>query len=368
MKLLYLFASRLKQYFTANRFLFVLFIAGNLLASVMFAYFYGNLRPIMAGPDQDSDKDRHYFVYSRLSFSLGKDPVVPENAIPFEKVESLIGNPLIGEIEGGIEYIDDSHVRQGSNLWAVLHDDVAPFIKVLKGKGVFEAEDPYQIMVPQNNSKKIGDTVSLFDQSYRVVSVIKTSFDAYYIPYETYRELYGGVFSMVHVIAAERQDPEQDAVYDLLQETFPGRTIARSADTYMAIDKLESDDNTVLICICFFLATLSFLSLLRYLIDSQLDASVVCRMVGASRTGVAILIFWEAFGLCAIPCGAGLLLHRLLYEPLFTRINMLSDLVYGAHDYWRMFWIMTGISLVSILPLILRYRRLTPIVSAQSRA
>ena len=112
---------------------------------------------------------------------------------------------------------------------------------------------------------------------------------------------------------------------------------------------------------------ISFVSLLRYLIDSQLTESVISRMVGASKRKVSLLIFGECFVLSAGPCCAGLLLHKLLYNTLFERLNMTKNLIYEPGDYGTVLLIMLGITFAVIFLSVLKYLKLTPVESVRSR-
>lgn len=364
MKMIYLFACRLKQYFLRNRLLFALFVLGGMLNSVAAAYCYGNLLPAVANRYSQDSIYREYLVRFdkmegerlqgyELTGWTGAEPTPPR----LEDVEAFSSHVLI----------DYCTIQASDRVCTYIGD--RPFVAL---SGSTEFTDSYQVIVGsaafESTDLTVGSKITIAGISFEVIGVVSAHGLRYFIPYETFREL-GMTDTVINVsaVSARRHNPQNDPVMDLIQASFPYRTYS-GGPNYHAVDASATELKLPGIVINAFVSFLAYVFLLRYLIDSMLDESIISMVVGASRMQMTVLIFWEATVLSVGANCAGLLLHWLLYKPLFEKINLSATLTYSLADYAVLCLVMLIFSLIITIPFALKYLKLSPIAARRERA
>ena len=361
MKTLYLIGSRLRQYILKNKVLFILLLIGGILNGVGMAYCYGNLLPLIATRDSQGAEYRGYSIlFQKKPETLGGVWEPADISTDLETIEKFKNNPLI-----------ESCIFTNDNDYVCAYDDNYP--KLLLG-GTDEFTDPYQVLVYEQHQANVGDTIKLRGHDFEVIGKCSFGAPGCLIPYDTYVSLgYAENTFRIYATSKERyagKGSSEDPVLDLINELFPNNTGASAAwgikhDQFVTEDTLAAIPGIVLNA---FMAMLAYAFLLRYLIDSLLDETIVSIIVGASRLRMTVYIFWEALLLSVTANGLGLLVHRLLYVPLFQRINLAEDLRYYLSDYALLLGVIVAFSLVITVPFSLKYLRLSPIAARREHA
>ena len=339
MKTLYLLGSRLKQYFLKNKLLFLLFILGGILDTIMVIYCYGNLLPVVTEKNSQELGRREYCVRF--------DDTAPD----LKTVEAFAADPLIDScayiIEEGYYACD-------------------PDYPLTKLSGSIEFTGPYQVIVPPVAPENIGDEITICGKTFEVIGSAQDFYGGnYYIPYDTFLELgCGERIVRINFFSAERQDPLNDQVLLMTEETFPENThVGGSAEAYAADDIAETESMLMLTMIVAFLAVLAYIFLLRYIIDSLITENLVSVITGASRGRITTYIFLETTILSLGANGIGLLLHWALYEPLFVKLNVSENIRYTAGDYAFVYLLMLVLSLIVTIPFVMKYLKLSPVAA-----
>lgn len=339
MKTLYLMGNRLKQYYFRNKLLFVLFVLGGALNAISVAYCYGNLVPAVRDRYSTDPAYRDYTV------SFANQPAAMEDIARLEE------SPLI----------EACTYTSGNRIYC--YTDDYPW-ECLGGTDQLTAPD--QALVSHPADQAIGSMVRVEDQKFQVVGLVSNGDGGtVFISKEAFASLgYTENIVRVRIIAAQRQSSENDAVVQLIQEVFPYHTeISGRHVMSIATEERLSQQFLGLITINAFLAAVSFAFLLRYLIDSLMGETAVSVIVGATRAKMAAMATIEAMLLTLASAGIGLLLHKLLYNPVFSKLNMSGTITYGAGDYWLMLLLFVVLSVITAVPIMWRYLRVSPVTA-----
>ena len=339
MKILYLMANRLKQYYFRNKLLFVLFVLGGALNAISVAYCYGNLVPAVRDRYSTDPAYRDYTV------SFANQPAAMEDIARLEE------SPLI----------EACTYTSGNRIYC--YTDAYPW-ECLGGTDQLTAPD--QALVSHPADQAIGSMVRVEDQKFQVVGLVSNGDGGtVFISKEAFASLgYTENIVRVRIIAAQRQSSENDAVVALIQEVFPYHTeISGKHVMSIATEERLSQQFLGLITINAFLAAVSFAFLLCYLIDSLMGETAVSVIVGATRAKMAAMATIEAMLLTLASAGVGLLLHKLLYAPVFSKLNMTGTITYGAGDYWLMLLLFVVLSVITAVPIMWRYLRVSPVTA-----
>lgn len=347
MKTLYLMWSRVRQYFRNNRLLFLLFFLGGALNAVMVVYGYGNLLP-MVSQRNSTDWDRREY-YIRFD----------ESEPDMETVKAFAENPLVHScayvVEEGFRTCD-------------------PEYPLTRLSGSLDFTEPYQAIVTYSinpTGVNIGDRVEFCGKAFTVIGVATDFYGGnLYIPYDTFLELgCGERITRINLFSAQRQEPGNDQVLKLIEETFPEATYFGGVATNYARDDIRFTVFTLcVILVNAFLAVLAYLFLLRYIIDSQMTENLVSVIVGASRGRLTVYIFWETLLLSVTANGVGLLLHWALYRSVFSKLNISAELSYRTEDYFFVYLMLVALSLATTIPFVLKYLKLSPIAARREHS
>ena len=348
MKFFFLLRKRLAQYYMKNKVIFLLFVLGGALNAIVFCFSYGNLLPAMTNRGSQEIQYREYFVRY------------------FDGVKSL------EEKETALEEIQNSGLLESVRLCWQENNDIdgrlicacvygePPLVRL---KGTLELSAPGQVLVPLSSSADVGSEVTLMGEAFEVVG--QHTSDEYYISYADFVDT-GCKIWQIYAAAQERQNFSDDPVEQLLRSTFPDGNI-KTPRIYELSDQGLSRYNLTMICSTFLIATVSFMFLLRYLMDSMMDENSASMMVGASKGKLIFLIFCEGLVLFLAVSILGLLLHFVLYTPVFSKLNYAEGLVYRFGDYLRILAGISGIVLVCLIPFLGKYMKLSPIRAYRTR-
>lgn len=337
MKTLILMLNRLKQYYCGNKLLFILFVLGGALNAISVAYCYGNLVPAVRDRFSTDPAYRDYTV------TFANQPAAMEDIARLEE------SPLI----------EACVYTSGNRVYS--YDNRFPG-RCLGGTDQLTAPD--QALVSNPADTAIGSMIRVGTEKFQVVGLVSNGDGGtVFISKEAFANL-GFAENIIHVriIAAQRQSADNDAVVRLIQEVFPYHTKISGRHVMLnATEESLSHQFMTLITVNAFLAAVSFSFLLRYLVDSLMGETAVSVIVGAASAKMAVLILWESMVLSLFSAGIGLLLHRLLYDPVFSKLNMTGIITYGAGDYWLILLLFLALSVITAVPIMWRYLHVSPV-------
>lgn len=191
---------------------------------------------------------------------------------------------------------------------------------------------------------------------YGSVGEFPQELERYVIPKEDYLQEHGDSrIKRLMVMAKDRQDPENDQVLAMLWERFPkSESITGTVGSLVQSDTAASSSPFILIVCNAFLAVIANTFLLHWLLNTRRRENSISSILGASRLTLTALLFGEAILLSAASIVLGILLHVLLYLPLFQPMNLYSYIRYSPGDYGVIALILFSLSCVAVIPVVLR--------------
>ncbi len=337
-----LLLSRMKQYFLKNKLLWILFLLGGALNAISVTYCYGNLLPAVRNRNTADYIYRDYTVLFQNKRADIADILRLEES---QLVEVCI-------------YANENYV--------FTYDDRFP------GRclgGTLELTQPNQALVSNPANAAVGSKIYLEGQPFDVVGLVSNGYGGCtFISKDAFEGLgYTDSIACLRVIATQRQEQGNDNVIALINDIFPYHTgVSGRFEALTATEADLSSQFIVLISINACLAIASFAFLLRYLIDSLMKDTAVCIILGATSTKMGAIILWESLLLSLAATGIGLGLHCLLYEPVFAKLNLSDTLVYRAGDYWFILLLFSVFSIITAIPSVWKYLRLSPIAARRA--
>lgn len=350
MKMIYLLARRLGQYAKKDKVIFSVFLIGGLINSVMFAYFYGNMLPSVV------NRNSQWVFYRQYRADLTEAHGVSELE---ESIGLLQSSPLIESVKLSTK---SSHKIMDFSQYVctALGDDAG--VVIMKGTATFTAEG--QIIVPYEDTTPVGGVVVIDGHSYTVIGQ-HTSDEYYVVSNADYFKNYDAV-DRIYILSAQKHSYRNDPVEALMYDVLPTDYV-RTPFIYVHNDELLSQQQLIVIGVVYIISVISFISLLRYLVDSMMDENVTSMIVGASRATVVTMIFREELILFLIPNVLGLLLHYALTPALFSKINITQGFVYSLSDYAAILLFMLVLTVVCLLPLLRKYTKLSPVAARRQQ-
>ncbi|MCD8056219.1 MAG: hypothetical protein LUE25_05865 [Clostridiales bacterium] len=351
MKKLYLLSHRLLRYFEKNKVIFILFLVGGILSSLTLTYMYENFMPSIANSNSQEIYYREYTVY---------DSGTGENSEGFGDCDF---DAILSEMEesGLFSSISLSCREDGVKVYGLYSGEAPVSIEI----GLSGLSSDSDIIIPADDITPVGGTVNISGTDFTVVGR-QTLSGEYYITYQAYKSLSFETMQ-IYAVAAERQNFSDDKAEAYLYELFPDAYV-KTPEIYEIFDASQSANTMILICGCYAVAVVSFMFLLCYLIDSCMDENTASLIVGARKSDITVMIFWECLVLTSLSNALGLLLHAALYEPLFSKINVTDGGRLGVGNYLTLFLFMFVISAVVVLAFQHRYAKLSPAAARRLEA
>ena len=364
MKSLYLILQRLKQYYSKNKTVFIVYIIGSVFCAVVVSYFYGNLI------SRQSERGWPEYRYRQYELLFSSPMAETINGETGEVLDYL--TKYNGELDGNelLESVMVVHYLSGFSLdsWPCLTTCAygEPKFDIVDGSGEFTGGD--QVIIQAERSEQVGDTIVLADREFTVIGKYSNyrdfTHDDYYIPRETFMEM-DITHDQIFLYAKEEQDllnPENDPVRALILSTY--NCGINDGGGLVVSDGAVTEDVAVVeaaqISVCYVISMISFMFLLSYLLDSLRNETIISMIVGASKWRVRIMVFIEMTVLTAFTMIAGMAIHKSLYSIFFEKINIREDIIYTLTDYTKIFLMMFILSCLVEIPFVWRYTRLSP--------
>ena len=321
MKTIVLSFNRIRRYFMKNKALFVLFIFGGILNSLVFCYLYGNLLPMV----QDRNSTEQYFRQYEVRLD---DPHEFDSTLKLLKDTGLFESISLGNI-----YAEEAEEAAGFYKayfqLAVACNDTLP---VVKRSGTISIPEGNEIVYAGSvfKSEKVGDKIDIGGETF-IIKGIQTS-NQHYISREMFEKMFAGQVTRVYAVSTENYVGRYDKPAAVLEQLFPDGSINGPTGARLA-SKNNSIVMLISICVCYLISAAAFASLLLYLMESCADENIISMIVGASKRTVGIMSFCEGVVLAFLSGILGVLLHIALTPVLFGKININESIAYTAGDY-----------------------------------
>ena len=327
MKNLYLFRKRIGQYIHHNTTLFVFFVIMGIINTLIFIYAYGNFLPIVANRNSEENVYRKY----RVHLQVGDSSVVSyENYDKIrDRVESLSENSLVKEVEIETQTDDGADV-------SIFVNDTENLVAL---RGSAEITSPYEIVAAMGSGAEIGSKVLIGGTAFTVIG--ESSYSSWCISYDAVDDLKFDV-GTIYVISKKRYDAQDYTIQNLISESFPEASV-RGPDGYARNESRMSGMYIALMCIGYFIETISFTSLLYYIMSNGAKENVATAIVGATPVRITWMIYREGFALSIAPILLAMVIHCSLYKSVLSKFNFAENISYIAQDY---LWIFLAMSVL----------------------
>lgn len=361
MKWLSLIKSRLTQYFVYNKLVFVIFILGSVVCGTGFLHLYGNFTSAFILQRNMSVSGRTFTVGFSQTDSpsrgdigqiLRRDGLSLETCVVKAREEETGGNLLavaagkqsFTSIDGQKTFTDEE-METGSPVVII------PAVFVHKPAGL----------------NKSANTLTIENTTLEIVGRNNSDFD-YYVPAKTFDDLNLPVESMMLVTPRFLNEKEDDALLNRLAALFPGAEYIDSPGAIAErVQRQQLGAQLVMLCAVYGLSVLSFLFLMKYMIDRSRMENVIYCIVGCSKDVMMQLTLLENVCLSGITALLSIGIHIALKKPVFDKIS-LQAFTYAPRDYILCFIMMVLVSLVASIPFIVKVRKHSLIMVKNSYA
>ncbi len=358
MKTLELVFTRLCYSFKQNKSVFIFFLIGCFICSLSLIFLYGNqLSP------------KVYEVYDSASFS--EYSVIFNEPAPYENVVNnpLLKSDIILDTDISFDMAGDDIPKKEMNLESF--DDIDGFYKMtcsltgkyelLKGNGRVNFKDDELkegknvIILPSDRTNpyniKNGDKITVAGREYEVIGMCTTSFN-FYIPPETFKKYGYPVDHLVIRTTKHMSRADNSRFIADIHNAFPDSTLGISPSAeYEAADRNAPYEINNIICE-FIVATLSFMFLMKYIIDSSNSENIIYSMVGATRKRIFAIVLIENIVIYGAVASLACVVHKLLYKSFFDQINVYRGITYTLTDYVIIVLAVIVLSCIVSLPFI----------------
>ncbi len=388
MKTLRLAFSRISTYFLENKIIFILYFIGVVACVVFMLFFYGNVLNSKTGQTQyDELKFKTYSVY----FATPTE-ITPET---LEKLKDFQMEYDIQDIRmGAILDLDGNNIKfsdcSEANLYVDFGRDpnvenspasiyVETFINnntnILKNTDsqLFTDDELKQNVAISSSDAE--ESIKIKGQDFKIIKTIpkdtggvngrKGSPD-YYIPAESYFQS-GIKTCRITIYVAEPFS--QIVMYNygyFLHEIFNTKynplvdhsgeyDCVRIPSSVYASEYGDRVSQYRSIMAVFAVSILSFMFLLKYLMDSCKRENSILMMVGAKKIRILATTFIENTILTLSGTSIAILIHIALYDCLFSKINFYENIVYSIEDYLIIAITVLILSTVIQIPFMISY-------------
>ncbi len=396
MKTLRLAFSRIITYFLENKIIFVLYFIGTVACIFMMIFYYGNTLTYKTRNVPRDDIDFRIFKLS-LSSPTEITPQTIEKLKEFEQEYDIQDIELTAIVDADgkninfksneeasayntyynseYKYSSDVEIDVGYELQSKDFIVVRTFLNNNNDNVASSIDDrtnlKASIFTDEELSKNVAaapngeaEDIRVGDKTLKVVK--NQSENDYFIPIDAYFE--SGIKTWTITIWVKERfsenmmyryvdflrntfnikyDPDVDCegVYDFIR--FP--QFAYSYESGFNLGQFYS------ISYIFILSVISFMFLLKYLMDSCRRENSILMMVGAKKKRIVLLNLIENIILTFISSAVAVVLHIVLYDSLVTKINLYKNITYSAQDYLIIVLLAIGLSLIVQIPFIFTY-------------
>lgn len=355
MKTFKLALSRVGYYYRYHKLILILFLFGMVACVLAFTFFYGSTA-------NQRVKAKNASTYRQYDIQLFSAESIEESRLsflePYGVEDVLFTAPLDkSALQGKIPDTDDMGEKIAFTVKAFQNNNEAKLL-YLDSKSSFTDEELEQncVIAPAAIHYK-DERVTINGVKYSVVGKYDGMGDYdFYMPVKAYQN---GSFQTKSLQITLKQIPTEEENEQIVAEinaAFHGSSVT---DPYQAIHQMQARGAVELVTVCaiYLIGLLSFLFLLKYLLDRNQYENAVYSIAGASKNRVIRIAVCEIL-ILSMGCAVfALLLHALLYDSVFRYVNVYDNVTYTFFDYLAILGMIFVLTLLCTVPFIVMYKR-----------
>lgn len=345
MKLISLIGSRLLHYYRSNKLIFCIFFLSSVICGIGFLYLYGNYTMAMR------NRNDQYKTYRTYSMTFSNNPItIKDISASLKKMKMSMEYSIIG-----------AAISDNIEVCASVYG--TPEITAITGESAFTEEENKNgsnvIIMPSwepfNKPTGLNKENSTLLLNGTVFKIVGTHIDLeYYIPLKAYEHL-GLPINRVKIIIVKKPTAASDTEnMNELTALFPNAQI--TSPIHYNQDK-DFPMELFMICIVYGISMLSFMFLMKYMMDMNSRENVIYSIVGASKGTVIQLLLLDNVCLSVAASLISIGIHILFKESLFDKFSVSSNLIYKPSDYILSFFLIILVSSLTVIPFIASYSR-----------
>lgn len=361
MKGLSLVFLRLQQYFRMNKFIFILFLVGSITCSITFIYFYGNIITTKQISGTNEYALRKFEIYFDPIDRLSEEQEQVLQRYPLESwtVRTTLNPDQLKSNDMGKTFQKEMLQINGFFVQASLLNDISLFRSA--GRIQFTEQEKengeHVIILPPEFSKSttLPKNLKINGKDYQIIGVHSND-NAFFIPFSTFAKEKFKIDNISLVLKSELKKSEEQAYLEDLKSLFPGSYID---DPSLARKMISQDTGkeVLLVVSIYVLSLLSFMFLMKFLIDSHTGEDIIYFLVGAKKRTIIQVMLIQNVVITLFSGFTGIIIHIILKDSFFERINLTPNIQYGAFDYFIILMMMVILTILVQIPFLIDYSR-----------
>lgn len=374
MKIFRLTLSRIATHFVENKLIFILFFLGILASSITIIFYYGNLFSFKNGVYDDFSEIRAYTINLRIPQIIDKDEII--KMAEYEgncKIQDIIFSSVLDENGNDSIKFDNEDNKTSLYFTDLTEAEIIGFgghkfmiaeaylnnnanVYAYPEPQIFNEAQQHELVAVAPKNKP--DTIKIANKTYNVVS--KQTVEHYIIPVE---KLFSSGVRIAQIKIYTENKLSENMMYrysDYLENNISKKF--KSTDVYVEPPKVwyntENDGNKMGFSGITAIAAISliaFMFLLKYMMLLSHKNNVILMMVGAKKSDVLKIVILENIILVTGSVLSAVLLHSILYQPVFSKVNIYGNIVYYPMDYLNIYLIILLVSLLVNIPFFVGY-------------
>ena len=356
-KIIYISLSRIHSFYKNNLVIFIIFLIGCALSTFTFIYFWGNSLPHMVNSAKDSYSYSNYTVIFHEPLEVNKilTAVKDDNSLDKVFVRKQITS---NDIECETPYSPEN-LSGRENYYVIAEISDSPDYNIWRGDiDPFDNDDNKSVLVSEYIFRPSAPLGNLYigDKEYSVVGEyvagteisVTLRYDEFASDFRyadsisfSFKEKLSSAENSKFIKNTEQQYSETVA------EIISAAEIYRSSDTIIYLG---------MICAVYIIAVLSYIYIFKDLIEYNFSETVIYSIMGAKPKTVFLIMLCDNAIISAAIGILTCLIHSLLYENVFSFINMFDGIQYSFWDYTAITILVSVLSSIVLLPFIFKYR------------
>ena len=348
--------SRIANYFAANKLVLILYLIGSVTCILSFVYFWGNYLTIKKTEAGDGYAYRTYTVslptpeiinskvLERIQDKGNIQDIVLESQVPNTALSGKNRTETEETIPVQASFLNNSPIIARAGRAEFTAQELA------SGANVMVLPDGYTDLLRETQIDFLGERFTLAGVQED---------QAVLLPYQTFLKQGFKTDRIIITLQHKLNRYDSSMFSDWLFQEFPGSKIG---DPWLILNTRAQGQlpmELIILVITYILSLLSFIYILKYIQDENARENVIYNIVGASRHNVLKVMFLDSLLLSSISSTIAILLHVIFYRPLFQPLNTVSNLTYSPIDYFILFVMTVLLSVITIIPFLIRSLKYT---------
>lgn len=351
MKLLRLSFFRIASHIQRNRMTFCLFFVGAMLSSFVFLYFYGNAMKGQISERENNVSYRMFEVCFDENVSLREAQLHVLDDYGIEEVLTSCQVTLPEDLADKQFAGMPQEVTAALYDWRTTQPDL--FSSDIQGKTGVLADKIY------GNDRT---SMEINGIDFPILKRLDSGSGVLYVPLATYLQYFGETDYLVFQTKEILFPEEIQVANEKLKAAFPEASATLFPDVFMETEQQLARSDQINAALLYVVSLVSFLFLFQYMEEQNQMENVVYQIVGAKRRQIFGMILLEVGVLAAVACLLTEVLHAVLYEPVFSKLNMTETwITYSVKEYGVILLLTVMLALATAVPFFVSCLRETPV-------